>query len=756
MATPLLQLTGLSKYYTSGQGVVMGLQDLNLSFHRGEFVAITGESGSGKSTLAHVLGGILPYEAGEMRFDGRPTSHFDETDYARYRRDQISFISQSYGILPGCTVLENVVSALRLTGMEKPQAQEAARGILEQVQLWPLRRRKAAKLSSGQKQRLSIARALAKPAPILLADEPTGNLDEENSRLVMQLLAQAAGERLVILITHEFSEAAPYATRHLTLRDGRLVMDAALKPPAQPGPMAPRPAPRKDLSLYVARLQLMGRPVWTALMLLLSAVTAFCVFAFLGTFIIASDDTPTRIYDNTAFRNGAQERIVVMRPDGAAFTEEELLELTALDYLTAIEPWGYCADISYAYREGVDYRFENTAQDSGTWDNPELSMTTLPVLTGAAGFVRTVPRLTQPGFLTQGMLPGNIFQAAASDPALLGQTLTVYFQDVKHWGYGWVLPLEVTVVGITDYGQGLYFSAELGRFFTQEAAWDYDQYLFLPADDLLGAQTRAPEYLYRRMLEAGNYVARFPDGTVIPNAPWEESQILTLELILNSPDSGPGDFGYLAPTHSLKLNNLWYVSYEAFTRLLWDGGSNQLSLTIEDYAYTDRVLEQLRQLGYQAISPFREGSTQVDPELAAQRKQTLSVCLAALAAVTALQIIVLRAMFGAQVEIYQLLRNIGLQRRAARGSLAWQLGLLTVVGQALGFAGLGICNALKVERIVHVLRYLPPKYLALLSAVHLLAAVIAGIWILAGITRQVFPLTGKTQDLALEEEEAAV
>lgn len=119
MAEELLRLEGLSKYYTSSQSVVMGLNNISLSFCRGEFVAITGESGSGKSNLGHVIGGILPYEGGEMLFDGKPTSHFDSTDYERYRRDQISFISQNYGILIGCSVLENVVSALRLSGMDK-------------------------------------------------------------------------------------------------------------------------------------------------------------------------------------------------------------------------------------------------------------------------------------------------------------------------------------------------------------------------------------------------------------------------------------------------------------------------------------------------------------------------------------------------------------------------------------------------------------------------------------------------------------
>ncbi len=104
----VLKLENLSKYYTSANSVVMGLTGINLSFRVGEFVAVTGESGSGKSTLAHVLGGILPYESGELYIYGQPTSHYDSSDWERYRRDLISFISQNYGILPGNTVIENV------------------------------------------------------------------------------------------------------------------------------------------------------------------------------------------------------------------------------------------------------------------------------------------------------------------------------------------------------------------------------------------------------------------------------------------------------------------------------------------------------------------------------------------------------------------------------------------------------------------------------------------------------------------------
>ncbi|MDE6108503.1 MAG: ABC transporter ATP-binding protein, partial [Oscillospiraceae bacterium] len=378
MAQELLTLQNLAKYYTSAQSVVVGLNQLNLTFCRGEFVAITGESGSGKSTLAHVLGGILPYEGGELLYKGKPTSHYDSADWERYRRDCVSFISQSYGILPGSTVLDNVTCALHLVGFSKDRAVKDAEEILKKVELWDLRRRRAAKLSSGQKQRLSIARALAKPAPVLIADEPTGNLDAENSAMVIKLLAEAARDRLVILITHEFSEAEDYATRRIELHDGVVTMDAQLReapelPVTRPEEKGAAVKEKKHLSWFVSRFQIKARPVWAVLMLCLFAFTVFAMFATSGTFISNLDDTFTYYYDNSAFLNGDSKRIVVVRPDGGEFTQKDIEKILSVRYVDSVEEWGYVTDIQYAYREGIDYEVKYNLEEVGNEEYTTVS-----------------------------------------------------------------------------------------------------------------------------------------------------------------------------------------------------------------------------------------------------------------------------------------------------------------------------------------------------------------------------------------------
>lgn len=791
MAGTVLTLENLCKYYTGTQSVVVGLNNVNLSLSRGEFVAITGESGSGKSTLAHVLGGILPYEAGELLLEGNPTSHYDGTDWERYRRDYVSFISQSYGILPGCSVLTNVVSALRLSGMEKKEAAVAAEGILKQVELWDLRSRRAAKLSSGQKQRLSIARALAKPAPILIADEPTGNLDPENSAKVIELLAQAAKERLVILITHEFSEAEDLATRHIVIQGGRVVMDAALRPAYAPEAQTPpeKKSARQVLSPYVASLQLRGRPVWTALVTALFTLTAFAVFAFLGTFIVNLDDTFTRIYDDSAFPNGSMTRIVIGRVDQEPLTQADYDKIFSMEYVDAIEPEGYVTDIRYGYQEGVDYELSyNLTSEStevgGLLDSWEQYISYDARLTDTAPFARTIPLLSGGReFLKDGRLPENLYEVIlAGDSSQIGTTIRVFLQDTKNWAYGTMLPMEVTVVGVTDYGEGLYFHEDLGRIFNHLAVGGDRVYLFLPfyeeapAQDDPACADWVPELTDEEFRCTPAMMSRFAqyegwffldinkEGAL--DMPMTTSNAVRMTLDLDealNPVTLSFDALTSVPTaegaqteKQLKFASFYplilQVSAASFDRLTWAGDCVQASVTITDYAYTDRAIEALADGGFIAISPYQAGSTQQDSVLAQQRKQTLTICCAALVAVLLLQVILMRAMFHSQTEIYKLLSNIGLTSRPAKRSVFFQVLLFTVVGQILALVGVLICARLHLEQIVSVLRYLPPLQFALLALVHLAASMLCAAWIAHAMGKQVYPLGERQYDLALEDD----
>lgn len=752
MSHPLLRLEGLSKYYSSGDNVVMALSDVSLSLSRGEFVVITGASGSGKTSLASVLGGILPFESGELYFKGRPCSHFDSADRELWRRDRISYISQSYGILPGCSVEENVACALRMTGAEPAFARERSGEILRSLGLWDMRRRPAGKLSSGQKQRLAIARALAKPADILIADEPTGNLDPENSIRVMELLAQASRQRLVILISHDFAEAESFATRHIALKDGRVVLDAALSPApeADPAPETPK-AGKSSLSAYAARMQISGRPVWSALILLFFALSAFGVFTFLGSFIISLDDTSTRIYDDSAFRNGQRERIVVMRQDYQPLSDEDMQALLSLEYTESLERWGFLCDINYAWREGVDFDYAYAVQSQGDKHDMVKFISSTVKMRSSAPFMRSVPLLPRgSGFLSGGRLPENAYEVVASgDASLLGSRISIYLNDGKNWSSSVKIPLEAEIVGVTDMGGGLYFHEDLGRAFNDYYTHQDASALMLYDKDLPDDAIRLSADMFVRAMRYENYSFELYDFSRPITAEDGSQSWETYEVKLICEENGNKDLG--DSVHGSYLSGYMLLSPANFEKSVPDTHCEQASLYISDYAYTDRALELLRDMGYIALSPFREGSTAVSESLAQQREQSLSLFALALAAVLLLQYLVLRALFSAQNPIFVLLSNMGLVCRHARRSIFLQTLLFTAAAQLLAFGALCLCREAGLERIVALWRYLPPIYMLLLSGLHLAASLLSAAGIARAMQRQVFPDSRRDSDLDMEE-----
>lgn len=219
-----LELKNIGKIYSSSGSVAVGIRGVNLAFDRGEFVAVTGASGSGKSTLLNVISGMDTYEEGELFIDGSPTSHYLQPDWETYREKYISFIFQDYNIIESFTVLQNVELAL-LHIADKKQRRARAVELLTRVGMGDCLDRRGSKLSGGQKQRAVIARALAKDSPVILADEPTGNLDSKTSEAIIELLREVAGDKLVIVVTHSFEQVEHCATRHIRIFDGAVSFD---------------------------------------------------------------------------------------------------------------------------------------------------------------------------------------------------------------------------------------------------------------------------------------------------------------------------------------------------------------------------------------------------------------------------------------------------------------------------------------------------------------------------------------------------
>jgi len=200
----MIKLENISKYYHSGNNIVLALRRINLDMKIGEFIVITGESGSGKSTLLNVLSGLDTYEEGKLFINEKNVSHYSIKELEHYRKDYIGFVFQDYNIINSYTVYQNVALALTVQGLNNDEKHRKAIEIIKQVGLEKQMHQKAIKLSGGEKQRTVIARTLAKNSRILVCDEPTGNLDSKNSDLVSQLLVDTCKQlnTALVMVTH--------------------------------------------------------------------------------------------------------------------------------------------------------------------------------------------------------------------------------------------------------------------------------------------------------------------------------------------------------------------------------------------------------------------------------------------------------------------------------------------------------------------------------------------------------------------------
>ena len=218
-----IQIRGVTRRHSVGKAVVTALDGVDLELPRGGFTALVGPSGSGKSTLLNLIGGLDRASSGELRVGELQLEKASEQELARYRRDQVGFIFQSFNLLPTYTAAENVESPMVLAEKSKHERRERATELLGSVGLAERKLHKPSELSGGEKQRVAIARALANRAPLLLADEPTGNLDSKTGGVILELLAglMSEGGLTLVMATHD-AEVAARADMVVHLLDGRI------------------------------------------------------------------------------------------------------------------------------------------------------------------------------------------------------------------------------------------------------------------------------------------------------------------------------------------------------------------------------------------------------------------------------------------------------------------------------------------------------------------------------------------------------
>lgn len=324
-----LELKNIGKIYASDGNVAVGIRGVNLSFELGEFVAVTGQSGSGKTTLLNILSGMDSYEEGELLIEGQPTSHYLQPDWEEYRKQYISFIFQDYNIIESFSVLQNVELAL----MHIPDVRERRKKAMELIRRVGLERfakHKGSKLSGGQKQRTVIARALAKESPIILADEPTGNLDSQSSKEIIDLLYEVSRDKLVIVVTHNFEQVEAIATRHVRIFDGAVASDHVIQAPAvtfseEKKPTAPKESKERGWlkdGLTLGRHFFLSKPKLSLFLCLLIALSGLALFFFTSSVLNIKEINA----ENHLF-HPSEGRVVLIKRSGERITDEELLAL---------------------------------------------------------------------------------------------------------------------------------------------------------------------------------------------------------------------------------------------------------------------------------------------------------------------------------------------------------------------------------------------------------------------------------------------
>ena len=355
----MLELKNVSKFYYKKGIVSSGISKVSLKFDMGEFIAITGESGSGKSTLLNVISGLDTYEEGEMYVNGEETSHYNEEDYEEYRKKYIGNIFQSFNLVNSYTVYQNVELVLLINGETRRSVKHKVIDILKKVDLYKYRHTKVSKLSGGMKQRVSIARCLAKDTPIIIADEPTGNLDSKNAKSVLKLLYEISKYKLVIVVTHNFEQISEYATRRITMHDGSVIEDMKLKDKNEVKEVN---TSKFKKTKVISNLRLGIRNTFNIVpkFLLLTFVYLFVLISIVGVYSAFLElESTNNTYNSFFNETDANKRVIVKKKDNSSFTNEEINKLKSISNVEKVITNDYVYDYSMSL---IDY--ENIFLDS--------------------------------------------------------------------------------------------------------------------------------------------------------------------------------------------------------------------------------------------------------------------------------------------------------------------------------------------------------------------------------------------------------
>lgn len=690
-----IKLQNISKYYYSETAVTQALQGINLEFRMGEFVAITGESGSGKSTLLRIISGMDTFDDGELYVDGQPTFQYDEDDWEEYRRTKIGFVFQDYSLIGHYTAKENIVSALLIMGVPEKEAGDKAIHYLERVGLSAQRDQRASKLSSGQKQRLSIARALAKDTDIIVADEPTGNLDSETGAQIVKLLRDLSQDHLVIMVTHNYEQVEKYVTRKVRLHDGSLILDVSENMDTeQKSEMSENvdnnektSAGKKSesneerlrdhtIGRIFMRMNAVRQPEKIALFMGFFLAAAIVSFLFIGQLLMNADDIYTKEYSATSFARKDDKRISLRRKDQKFMTKKDIDRLTKMKHVVSVDQYDIVNDINYYFEEGKDYRQEYGYNRMSTSDEGWMYDSQNVEYVKKDQYMRSSSCLKKSD-LAKGSLPKKIDEVVLYDRGKykVGDTITFFYTSDVLWSSTEnYIQRKMKVSGLLkNKDKQVYFSPEIctmlqstvtgGKVFYEYA---YNQKL----GKYQGQATLWPivgdivkkdnELCVSGEYEAAVYRAEDNDLTLL-------GQSGLLHIDQYDKDMKTKDVKQIENVETgEKINgcgaNFAEVSQNIYAKY-YRTNSRQASVYITSYAKMDHVLKALDKAGYEAVSTLRFGADKYDSDLVQERLRTIGIAVAILLVMMAAEILILRSIFKIQIKDQKILKFMGMSTK---------------------------------------------------------------------------------------------
>ncbi|MBQ0079541.1 MAG: ATP-binding cassette domain-containing protein [Eubacterium sp.] len=708
--------------------IASGISKVNLQLDMGEFVVITGESGSGKSTLLNVISGLDTYEEGEMYIDGRQTSHFMEKDFAEYRKKYIGNVFQNFNLVGSYTVYQNIELILLINGYNRQDIKKRVNEILARVDLTSHAKTKASKLSGGQKQRVAIARALAKETDIIVADEPTGNLDSASAEEIVKLLHEISKDKLVIVVTHNYEQFAPYVTRKIKMHDGKIAEDLRVN---QGAPVVAEESAEVQATGKPARTRKRatgkisaGSKLRLGLRNTFNVVPKFVLLLIVFTFVCAAVSSQYTSYlaqraeagnlgYNSYFINTSLDRIVLKKADNSKFTAEDYESISNVYNVKTVAEYDILLDMSIYL--GDDEFYYDVAPRSIDEFKGKLVAGRMPAKPGEVILSGSKDDYN----LSGDMLGKNLNREYQVQYSIMERTMKLTVVGIAY------KKQADSLSNVTDvYMDNNYLNDIMAETYhdhsdlkvtinkkVQEVYAGDSMYNILPSNQV-------DEGKIVTSAEVGNY---YKDGKAtgknikvkVSNIYYEKAKELEVQGTYNKKN-----FDKYSDLDFEMYSGIMFVNPKDYSKF-FTHDNYQASVYVQDKDIVDETKVALETLGYVAL-PIKDVLIQIISDVVAMLQ--LPIAIIVILGLFFIAYFVIRLILRSRTGYFSILRMLGMNMKAMRRIT--DVELLVVMTLAYGIfmavAMLSTYGYIHVEQIVNLVKYMKPVHYGILYGVLLI------------------------------------